>query len=49
MAERAIKVSNILREIFYSALFIKRGIISLLITRNGATEVILQIGSTDAK
>ena len=41
LAERAIKVSNIVREIFHSALFIKHGIISVLTIRNGATEGIL--------
>ena len=42
MAERVIKISNILCEIFDRALFVKHSIISVLITRN---EVIPQIGS----
>ena len=41
MAERVIKISNILCEIFDRALFVKDSIISVLITRNGVTEVIL--------
>ena len=45
MAERVIKISNILCEIFDRALFVKHSIISVLITRNGVTEVIPQIGS----
>ena len=45
MAERVIKISNILCEIFGRALFVKHSIIGVLITQNGVTEVILQIGS----
>ena len=45
MAERVIKIGNILCEIFDRALFVKHSIISVLITRNGVTEVIPQIGS----
>ena len=39
------KISNILCEIFDRALFVKHSIISVLITRNGFTEVIPQISS----
>ena len=49
MAERVTKISNILCEIFNRALFVKRGIISVLITRNGITEVIPRIGSIYVK
>ena len=45
MAERVIKISNILCEIFHRASFVKHSIISVLIMRNGVTEVIPQIGS----
>ena len=45
MAERVIKISNILCEIFDRASFVKHSIISVLIIRNGVTEVIPQIGS----
>ena len=44
MAER-VKISNILCEIFDRTLFVKHSIISVLITQNGVTEVIPQIGS----
>ena len=45
MAERVIKISKILCEIFDRTLFVKHSIISVLITQNGVTEVIPQIGS----
>ena len=40
MAERVIKISNIL-----CGIFVKHSIISVLIMQNGVTEVIPQIGS----
>ena len=40
-----VKISNILCEIFDRTLFVKHSIISVLITQNGVTEVIPQIGS----
>ena len=49
MAESVVKFGNILGEIFNRALFLKLSIISVLITRNGVTEVIPQIGSIGVK